>query len=31
VAVMEKGKIVLARASAELAAHPDVLPPLLGV
>ena len=31
VAVMEKGTIVLSRASAELAAHPEVLPPLLGV
>jgi len=31
VAVMEKGTIVLSRASAELAAQPNVLPPLLGV
>jgi len=31
VAVMEKGVIVMSRASAELAAHTDVLPPLLGV
>ncbi len=31
VAVMEKGVIVLARESAELAVRPDMLPPLLGV
>ncbi len=31
IAVMEKGVVVLSRPSAELAAHPDLLPPLLGV
>ena len=31
IAVMEKGVIVLSRRRPELAARPDVLPPLLGV
>ena len=31
IAVIEKGVIVLARASAQLAGEPEVLPPLLGV